>query len=214
LEVQLGDEGSGDDGFESGFSTAPNDDPFGSNPSGYFGLNSATSSFGVASTYDTASRALEASISGSAAPGKAQSAGVFSEYVGISGSVVTPVGGAEIDAGFYSDSHGMVGSFFSLGPAMGVPGGSFTIVSGNAQGLAGESVSVAAGLGLGVVGITKAYIINPSTGDKSGEQWSAGLSVGSPVAISAAYTSTTTTEFTSLYLAYIQFLNWVGYSGY
>ena len=143
-----------------------------------------------------------------------QALGGLTNYVGISGSVVTPVGGGGIGAGFYSDSYGMVGAYFSAGPEVGLPGGSLAITSGSSQSFTGGSIFVSAGGGYGVFGASRGYSVSTSTGEVTGEQWSAGLAFGPPVSAGAGYSSTTTTEFTSLYLGYIQFLNWIGYPSF
>ena len=143
-----------------------------------------------------------------------QAPGSFTDYAGITGSVVTPVGGGGINVGFYSDPFGMVGAYLSVGPEAGMPGGSFAITSGSSQSFAGESISVSAGVSYGVLGVSRGYSINPSTGALTGANWSAGFSFGTTVSASAGYSSTTTTEFTSLYLTYIQFLNWIGYPNF
>lgn len=171
------------------------------------------SSDDTSTSYNDLASSLEASISASAAPTTSAMAGGMTDYVGISGSIVTPVGGAEVDLGFYSDSYGLVGAYAGFGPAAGIPGGSLGIVSGSTQSLAGQSVNVSGGLSYGLVGVSKGYSADPTTGAVTGEQLSVGLSVGPAVGSSGSYTSTTTTEFTSLYLAYIQFLSWVGYPG-
>jgi hypothetical protein len=211
----LGDGGSDEEGSSGGgySSSSMSTDPysFGSNYSPYSPSKPRLYSYDFLSSYDKAANGLAASISASAAPASGRLVGGLTDYVGLSGSLVTPVGGAEVDVGFYSDSYGMLGSYFGLGPAMGLPGGSLGVVKGRTQSLAGESISVSAGLSYGVVGASKGNSIDPSTGEITGEQWSAGLSLGPKVAASGAYISTTTTEFTSLYLVYIQFLNWVGY---
>jgi RHS repeat-associated protein len=139
------------------------------------------------------------------------SAGSLTNYVGISGSLVTPVGGAAIGVGFYSDAYGMFGAYLSSAPEAGLPGGSLAFTAGSSQSFTGESISASAGLGYGGVGVSRGYSVNPSTGAVTGANWSAGLSVGPPVSASVGYSSTTTTEFTSLYLVYIQFLNSIGY---
>jgi hypothetical protein len=214
----LSDEGDGGGGDDGGFGICSSWTPggvssFESDHGLYSNTKTAPNSKDSLSSYDKATSALEASISASAGPASPNIAGSLTDYLGISGSAVTPVGGAELDLGFYSDGYGMIGAYFSLGPAMGIPGGSLALVSGHTQSLAGQSIGVSAGASYGIVGISKGFSFDPSTGDKTGEQWTAGLSVGPPIAASSAYTSTTTTEFTSLYLAYIQFLNWVGYPG-
>jgi RHS repeat-associated protein len=137
--------------------------------------------------------------------------GSLTHYVGITGSVVTPVGGAGIGVGFYSDPYGMVGAYFSVAPEVGLPGGALAITRGSSQSFAGESISVSGGLSYFALGVSQGYSINPSTGEVTGEQRSAGFSFGPFVSASAGYSSTKTTEFTSLYLTYIQFLNSVGY---
>ena len=142
-----------------------------------------------------------------------QALGGLTNFVGITGSVVTPVGGAGIGLGFYSDPSGMVGGYLSVAPEAGLPGGSLAITAGSSQSFAGPSISASAGLGE-VLGVSKGYSISPSTGEVTGEQWSAGFSFGSPVSASFGYSSTTTTEFTSLYLTYIQFLNSIGYPSF
>jgi RHS repeat-associated protein len=144
---------------------------------------------------------------------------VATSYVGIAGSFVTPVGGAGISAGLYSDPYGMVGAYFTAGPEAGLPGGSLAITTGSSRSFNGGSISVSGGgslaaLGLPLLGASRGYSISPSTGEVTGENWSAGLSFGPPVSAAAGYSTTTTTEFTGLYLAYIQFLNWVGYPSF
>jgi len=143
-----------------------------------------------------------------------QALGGLTNYVGISGSVVTPVGGAGIGAGFYSDPYGMVGGYLNVTTEAGLPGGSLAITGGSSRSFSGESISTSAGLGYGVFGISQGYSISSSTGEVTGEQFSAGLAFGTPVAASVGYSSTSTTEFTSLYLNYIQFLNWIGYPSF
>jgi hypothetical protein len=44
----------------------------------------------------------------------------------------------------------------------------------------GESVGVSTGLSYGIIGVSKGYSIDPSTGGIVGEQWSGGLSIGPP----------------------------------
>jgi hypothetical protein len=107
----------------------------------------------------------------------------------------------------------MVGAYFSVGPAAGIPSVSLGIAAGRTTSLSGESVSVSACIGYGPFEVSGGGTINPSTGQNTGEQLSLGLSLGLPIGASTAFTSTATTEFSSLYLGYIQFLNWVGYSG-
>jgi hypothetical protein len=141
-------------------------------------------------------------------------AGGLTNFVGIAGAVVTPVGGGGIGVGFYSDSYGMVGAYLSVAPEAGLPGGSLGITAGSSHSFAGESISASWGGGYGALGASRGYSISPSTGEVTGEQWSAGLAFGPPVAASVGYSSTQTTEFTSLYLAYIQFLNWIGYPSF
>jgi hypothetical protein len=135
-------------------------------------------------------------------------------YVGITGSLVTPVGGVGIGAGFYSDSYGMVGAYLSVGPEAGLPGGSLAITAGNSQAFSGESISVSGGGSLYGIGGSQGYTANPSTGEVTGSNKSVGLSVGPPVSASFGYSSTSTTEFTSLYLLYLEFLNSIGYPNF
>jgi hypothetical protein len=213
----MSDDG-GDDGGYGGFGGGYGSSLFGTDP--YVGqpnygvcsvLGSDPFSPSALSAYDYATGSLEASISASAAPTSSKISGDLTTYVGITASAVTPTGGAEFDAGLYSDKYGMVGAYVGLGPAMGVPGLTLAGAYGHTQSLAGESIGLSGGLSAGFVGVSKGYSVSPSSGEITGDQWSVGLSAGPRLSASAAYTSTETTEFTSLYLAYIQFLNWVGF---
>ena len=143
-----------------------------------------------------------------------QAPGSLTNFVGIAGSVVTPVGGAGIGAGFYSDAYGMVGAYLSVAPEVGLPGGSLAITAGSSRSFAGESITASWGGSYGVLGASRGYSISPSTGEVTGEQWSAGWSFGPPASASFGYSSTQTTEFTSLYLSYLQLLNWIGYPSF
>jgi RHS repeat-associated protein len=138
----------------------------------------------------------------------------LTNYVGITGSVVTPVGGAGIGVGFYSDPYGMVGAYLSVAPEVGLPGGSLAITAGSSHSFAGESITASGGGSYGPFGASRGYSISPSTGEITGQQWSAGLSLGPPASASVGYSSTGTTEFTSLYLMYLQFLNSIGYPSF
>jgi hypothetical protein len=159
--------------------------------------------------YDRAASALNASIAASAAPARSQIVGNPISYAGVSGSVVTPVGGIEVDAGLYS-GYGQ-GGYLSFGTPMGIPGASLGAAWGHTQSLAGDSFNTSMGGGLWGVGASHGFSYDPNTGETVGEQWSAGLSAGFNVGASAGYSTTITTEFTSLYLVYIQFLNSVGF---
>jgi hypothetical protein len=174
-------------------------------------LNFDSPSIARASTYDGVASSLEAAITTSAAPNPGDTVGELTEYVGIAGALVTPVGGAAIDAGFYSDGRGLVGAYLGVAPAMGIPSASLGVAVGSTQSLAGQSTNVSVGAGAFGFEISKGISLDPSTGKRTGEQWNAGLSIGPPLSASASYQMTTTSEFTSLYLSYIQFLNWVGY---
>lgn len=165
------------------------------------------------SSYDGAATSLEVSISASAGVAGASIPGCLTDYVGIFGSAVTPLGGGDVGAGFYSDCYGMVGAYFSLGPSVGIPSISAGIAAGRTSSFAGESVSASGGLSIGPLGVSGGETINPSTGQITGEQVSIGGSFGPPIGASASFTSTLTTEFTSIYLGYIQFLNQIGYPG-
>jgi hypothetical protein len=172
-----------------------------------------TSSVGTAGSYnpfDNPANSLESSISASAAPSGAGPSGGPTNYFGVSASAVTPLGGAQMGAGIYSDGNGLIGGFFSLGPVAGTPGGALELMLGQSQSFSGESTSLSAGGSYSIFGISRGWSVNPA-GEVTGEQWSAGLSFGTPVGGSIGYTSTSTSEFTSLYLSYVQFLNWVGY---
>jgi RHS repeat-associated protein len=138
----------------------------------------------------------------------------LTNYVGITGSVVTPVGGAGIGVGFYSDPYGMVGAYLSVAPEVGLPGGSLAVTAGSSHSFSGESITASFGGSYGPLGASRGYSISPSTGEITGQQWSAGLSLGPPASASVGYSSTGTTEFTSLYLTYIQFLNSIGYPSF
>jgi len=143
------------------------------------------------------------------------SAGSSTNYVGITGSLVTPVGGGGISVGLYSDAYGMFGAYLSVGPEAGLPGGSLAVTAGNSQAFSGQSISVSGGGSVYGIGGSQGFTVNPSTGEVTGSNTSVGLSLG-PVPVSAAfgYSSTSTTEFTSLYLVYLEFLNSIGYPSF
>jgi len=168
-------------------------------------------------SYSYIASALESSISASGAPTDSYSSGGETNYFGLSASATTPVGGGVIEFGGYSDRYGMVGAYWNIGGAAGMRSLSLGIVSGKTQSLAGESISVSTSLGPPRPGISPNISVGVSvdayTGRVIGSQWGVGLSVGPAVGATIAHTSTTTTEFTSLYLDYIQFLNWARYSG-
>jgi RHS repeat-associated protein len=214
----------GSGGYSGSMSFSINIGGPGPNMSGFSGAPSFSSSPNISFNFDGPGvHGGSLSFGGPSVPAFSGSNGtlapVATSYVGIAGSVVTPVGGAGIGAGFYSDPSGMVGAYFSAGPEAGLPGGSLGITAGSSRSFTGGSISVSGGgslsaLGLPFLGASRGYSISPSTGEVTGENWSAGLSFGPPASAAAGYSTTTTTEFTSLYLAYIQFLNWVGYPSF
>jgi hypothetical protein len=165
---------------------------------------------------DTASR-LESAIAASAAPTDSYSSSGKTAYIGLSGSITTPVGGAAFDFGGYSDKYGMVGAYGDLGEAAGRSGLSLAIVVGETQSLAGRSINVSTSLGPPRLGISPnisvGVSIDPVTLQVIGKQLGFGLSLGPAIGAGVTFTDTTTIEFSSLYLTYIQFLNWARSSG-
>jgi hypothetical protein len=111
----------------------------------------------------------------------------------------------------------MIGGYFSAGTALGIQGLFLGIVTGKTQSLAGDSISLSGSVGPPELPIApsalKGFTYDPHTGQATGSFQGVGLSVGPPLGGSFGQTTTTTTEFTNLYLDYIQFLNWVGYPG-
>src|SRR5207247_2598946 len=109
------------------------------------------------------------------------------------------------------------GAYWNIGKAVGRSGLSLGIVYGKTQSLAGKSIDVSASLGPPRPSISPSIStgvsIDPSTLRVTGSQWSAALSLGPAVGAAVTFTDTTTIEFTSLYLVYIQFVNWARYSG-
>jgi hypothetical protein len=166
--------------------------------------------------YDNSANRLESSLTASAAPANESASRGETVYFGVSAAASTPVGGAIIGAGFYSDNYG-VGAYFSSGPSNGIQGLSLSVVAGKTESLAGDSYSFSGGVARpGVVigpGISGTAYFDPSTHRQIGSEVDIGFSVGPPIAATAAYTTTSTTEFTSLYLVYVEFLNWARYSG-
>jgi hypothetical protein len=173
------------------------------------GDNNITSS--GAGSYNKSASTIEATLSASAAPVDNKTASSPTSYFGFSGSFVTPVGGADISFGLYQDSYGFPGSYLSLGPALGTPSVSVGIISGHSTNFSGQSLNLSAGGAVVDLGISRSVSINPSSGETTGNSWTFGLSLGPPVAVSASNNDTATSEFTSIYKAYIDFLNWVGY---
>lgn len=176
-----------------------------------YGTNPSSELAGYDTSYSYIASALEASI--------ATAAAATSRYstIGLSLSATTPVGGAAIEGGFYSDRYGMVGAYLSIGSAIGTEGLMVGIISGNTQSLAGNSIVVSASAAV-IPGYSptgaRATVIDPSTYQVIGSQTFVGLAEGPlPVGFASSYSSTTATEFTSFYLAYVQFMNWVGYPG-
>jgi hypothetical protein len=165
--------------------------------------------------YRDAASALETSIQASASP--TYSPGNGTAYFGLSGSATTPVGGGTIEFGLYSDSYGMFGAYGTIGTSTGIQGLSLGIVTGRTDSLAGESVNVSVSASVPKVvvgpGVSKGASLDLSTGRVTGTSSFFGLNIGPPVGGAIGYTSTTTTEFTILYLVYIHFLNHVGYPG-
>jgi hypothetical protein len=188
-----------DDAGDIGFSPSPDSDPPPPRP-GYGYADSASS--------------LENSIVASAAPTRSYSSRSETRTIGLSASATTPVGGAELGFGLYSNDYGMAGAYWTIGNSVGIPSLSLGIAFGKTQSLAGDSVSVSGDLGPSwpvSPGLTATISLDPTSGHVTGSQWGAALSVGPPIGVATAYTSTTTSEFTSLYLAYVQFINWTFY---
>jgi hypothetical protein len=179
------------------------------NPNQAADFNSAT--YRPSSVYDSTATSIERSICASAAATH-QSNPRTTDFFGVSGSVVTPAGGIEIAAGLYFDQFA-VGGYFSFAALTGIFGASLGVASGQTQNLPGDSATTSLGVGYGLLGVSKGWSLDPITAETIGEQWSAGLSVGPLLGGSAGYSTTLTSEFTSLYVVYIQFVNWVGYPG-
>jgi RHS repeat-associated protein len=149
-----------------------------------------------------------AALSGSNASEPVAQIGSLTNYVGISGSYITERGfGAGMVAGFYSDADGMVGGFLNFSEEAGMPGRSLQIVKGYSQSFAGNSITSSYGASIFGLGYSRVTSYSPSTGEVTGRQWGAGLDLGPPVSGSVGLSSTTPTEFTSLYLIYIQIFN-------
>lgn len=168
-----------------------------------------------ADTYDQNASMIAASISASSGTSKPASGNQSTAFLGVSASLSTPTGGAELNAGFYSDQYGTVGAYYSLGPTAGIPSVSVGITSGTIEGLSGPSVSASGSVGLGPAGVSYNTTFNPTTGAETGSSVTAGFSVGGiplgPISMGAAvgYSETHTTEFTSLYESYVEFVNFV-----
>jgi hypothetical protein len=168
-------------------------------------------------SYDYSASRLESSLAASPAPANDTSSRGDTVYFGVSASASTPVGGAIIGFGLYSDNNGMVGAYFSSGPSNGIPGLSLSAVAGKTESLAGDSYSISGGAARpGVVigpGISATAYFDATTNRQIGKEVDIGFSIGPPLAATTAYTTTTTSEFTSLYIEYVEFLNWARYSG-
>lgn len=179
-----------------------------------------------ADVYTKAASRIESSIRVDASPDATKANHDFVEttrYVGISAGGITPLGGGEVAGGVYLDRHGFPGAYGSAGPNVGagLPDASVSVVWGESSSFSGQSVNVSCSISVPIprtaiaVEISRGKSFDQDTGSLTGSFTSIGigpsLKNSPPISCSVSDTYTSTSEFTSLYQTYIQFLNHVGY---